>query len=252
MLAVPKLAFHYSSLEKEGWEFDRCLAWAGRLDLHFIEVGPELPRECRNAAAVRRLVDRHGIAFAAVEVGAESCAPLPGSICPDLEGTLRWAAEAGCAQILLAGLGLDNSDRVYPQIAAAGERWGIVISIDLWGALLCRAEELRQILEKIGSPWMRVSIDSGRVLSAGEDPLALVAAFERCLGHFRIRAGPQDSVGWPVMRSMVELLLDSGYEGRLGILDESGRAQALEARVEEIRQTLALAISKSMPARTLE
>ena len=238
MVPAQKLGIHLSSLEREGWRLDGCLAWASRTGIDFFEAGPKITAEWSRADDVRRLVDRYAVRFVALEVNSgstESMANLP---------ELAWAKEAGCEQIILTGLDLERLENVGPEIAATAERSGIAISVDLSGDLASRPDELSEMLERIGSPFVRVAIDTGRVRAAGYDPLELTAAVEGHLGHFRIRTGTRETNGEtngePVLRSIIELLLDGDYRGGLGIMDESGRAAGLEERVAEVRRALRL------------
>jgi len=223
-----KLAIHLSSLEKEGWDVEECVAWTNRLGIQFVEAGAAVRGEWGDAAELRRLLESYKLTLEAVDAAGEIA---------ELEPQLRWAAEAGCRQVVVARVDMDQA----PRMAEMAERLKMAINVDLCGGA-ARVEEVREILEKIDSPWMRAAIDTGHAFSAGCDPLELAAAFEGRVGHFRIRTGGREAVP---LRSAIDLLLDGDYRGGIGILEESGRARALAARVEEVRRALELTIHNS-------
>jgi sugar phosphate isomerase/epimerase len=153
------------SVRKAG--FRRIELWLGHADYR---TGPT------SAAAVRHVAERIGIAIQAYSIGGLMREPLE-VVEARLTEALPYAARLGTD--LVTGI-VDR--RAVPVVDAACRRTGMRFAVENhWYADLARAEGLAEALAD-ASPLVGVTLDTGHLVAAGDDPVdALAVLGERLM-----------------------------------------------------------------------
>jgi sugar phosphate isomerase/epimerase len=207
-----RIGFHTDAFNSAYWSFDKCLAWAQRNGVGYIECGlidgvswihglgyqPHVALY-EDPVLLRRKMDRHGVRFSQVDAafplsGEEG--PLRGV--PYVMKSIAWAAQIGCPCVdTTDGLhppeGLSDKEslalmkRSYGQILAVAEAHGIIVNIEPHGYFTTNPEMMAEMLAFSDSPYLRMNLDTGNTFIAGRDPVAFLGRFIGKVSHVHVK-----------------------------------------------------------------
>ncbi len=207
-----EIGFHTDAFNSSYWNFDQCLSWAQKNDIHFIECGaidgvswihglgyqPHVAL-WEDPVLLRKKMDRYGVSFSQID------AAFPLSIA---EGatlgveyvlhTIRWAKLAGCPRVDTTDdrhrpegctdrETLDHMRRIYRQILTVAEGHGITVNIEPHGYYTTKPEFMAEMLAFADSPWLRLNMDTGNTFIAGQDPAEFLMRFRDKVSHVHIK-----------------------------------------------------------------
>jgi len=207
-----KIGFHTDAFNSAYWSFDRCLAWAQKNGVHYIECGlidgvswihglgyqPHVALY-EDPVLLRRRMDSHGVQFSQVDAafplsGEEG--PLRGV--PYVMKAIAWAAQIGCPCVdTTDGLhqpeGLSDKDslalmkRSYEQILRVAEAHRVIVNIEPHGYFTTNPEAMSQMLGFVDSPYLRMNMDTGNTFIAGQDPVGFLRRFLGKVSHVHVK-----------------------------------------------------------------
>jgi sugar phosphate isomerase/epimerase len=207
-----KIAFHTDAFNSAYWSFDKCLAWAQRNGVHFIECGlidgvswihglgyqPHVALY-EDPVLLRRKMDKHGVRFSQVDAAfplSGEDGPLRGV--PYVMKSIAWAAQVGCPCVdttdgLHAPEGLGDQEamalmkRSYQQILHVAEGHGIIVNIEPHGYFTTNPDAMAEMLAFVDSPFLRMNMDTGNTFIAGRDPVAFLHRFIKKVSHVHLK-----------------------------------------------------------------
>jgi sugar phosphate isomerase/epimerase len=207
-----KIGFHTDAFNSSYWNFEKCLGWAQKNDVHFIECGlidgvswihglgyqPHVALY-EDPLLLRRKMDKHGVCFSQLDAAyplSGNDGPLYGV--PYVLKSLQWARLIGCHRIATTdGLhkpeGLDDAEamalmkRSYRQIIAVAEAYGITINIEVHGYFTTNPDRMAEMLDFCDSPHLRMNMDTGNTFIAGQDPVAFLRRFVHKVSHVHVK-----------------------------------------------------------------
>jgi sugar phosphate isomerase/epimerase len=207
-----KISFHTDAFNSSYWNFEKCLQWAQKNDVHYIECGlidgaswihglgyqPHVALY-EDPLLLRRKMEKYGVQFSQVDAAF----PLSGKDgpfygVPYVLKTIPWAKHAGCERIATTdGLhkpeGLSDADamesmkRSYGQIIEVAEAYGMIISIEVHGYFTTNPEMMAKMLAFCDSPYLRMNLDTGNTFIAGQDPVAFCERFKNKVTHVHVK-----------------------------------------------------------------
>jgi len=207
-----KISFHTDAFNSSYWNFEKCLEWAQKNDVHYIECGvidgvswihglgyqPHIVLY-EDPLLLRRKMEKYGVRFSQVDAayplsGKEG--PLYGV--PYVLKTIPWAKHAGCKRIATTdGLhkpeGLSDAEamesmkRSYGQIIEVAEAYEIIISIEVHGYFTTKPDMMEKMLAFCDSPYLRMNMDTGNTFIAGQDPAAFCERFKKKVTHVHVK-----------------------------------------------------------------
>ncbi|MCD6304073.1 MAG: sugar phosphate isomerase/epimerase [Planctomycetes bacterium] len=207
-----KIGFHTDAFNSAYWNFEACLQWARRNDVHFIECGvidgvswihglgyqPHVALY-EDPVLLRRKMDGYGVRFSQIDAayplsGADG--PLRGV--PYVLKAIAWAHLAGCPRVATTdGLhkpeGLDDPDamaimkRSYEQILTVAEAHEVIVTIEVHGYFTTNPDRLAEMLAFSDSPYLRMNLDTGNSFIAGQDPVAFARRFADRIEHVHVK-----------------------------------------------------------------
>jgi inosose dehydratase len=207
-----KIGFHTDAFNSAYWSFERCLQWAQRNGVHYIECGlidgvswihglgyqPHVALY-EDPVLLRRKMDRYGVQFSQVDAafplsGEEG--PLRGV--PYVMKAIAWAAQVGCPCVdttdgLHAPEGLTESEamalmkRSYQQILRVAEAHRIIVNIEPHGYFTTKPDRMAEMLAFVDSPYLRLNMDTGNTYIAGPDPVQYLQRFLPRVSHVHVK-----------------------------------------------------------------
>jgi sugar phosphate isomerase/epimerase len=211
-LAAMKIGFHTDAFNSAYWSFEKCLDWAKRNQVSFIECGlidgvswihglgyqPHVALY-EDPALLRRKMDKYGVRFSQVDAAyplSQADGPLRGV--PYILKSIAWAAQVGCPCVdttdgLHAPEGLADKEamammkRSYHQILEVAEAHQVTVNIEPHGYFTTRPEFMAEMLAFSDSPFLRMNMDTGNTYIAGQDPVAFLRRFVKRVSHVHIK-----------------------------------------------------------------
>ncbi len=206
------LGFHTDAFNSSYWNFEQCLQWAQRNDLHFIECGaidgvswihglgyqPHIAL-WEDPVLLRKKMDRYGVRFSQIDAAFPLSLPEGATLGVEyVLHTIRWAKLAGCSRIdttddryAPSGLSdreaLDLMRRSYQQILRVAEAYEMTINIEPHGYFTTKPEFMVEMLAFSDSPYLRMNMDTGNTFIAGQDPVAFLRRFKDKVSHVHIK-----------------------------------------------------------------
>lgn len=207
-----KIGFHTDAFNSSYWNFDRCLEWAEKNGVRYIECGlidgvswihglgyqPHVALY-EDPLLLRRKMEKRGVRFSQVDAAY----PLSGEDGPSrglpyVLKSIPWAKLAGCPCIATTdGLhkpeGLDDTEamammrRMYRRILEVAEAYEIVVNIEVHGYFTTNPDRLEEMLAFCDSPFLRMNMDTGNSFIAGRDPVAFAERFRRKIAHVHVK-----------------------------------------------------------------
>ncbi len=207
-----KIGFHTDAFNSAYWSFDKCLAWAQKNKVHYIECGlidgvswihglgyqPHVALY-EDPALLRRKMDKFGVRFSQVDAAyplSQADGPLRGV--PYVMKSIAWAAQIGCPCVdttdgLHAPEGLKEPEamslmkRSYEQIMVVAEAHKIVVNIEPHGYFTTNPDRMAEMLTFVKSPWLRMNMDTGNTFIAGNDPVKFLKRFIKKVSHVHVK-----------------------------------------------------------------
>jgi sugar phosphate isomerase/epimerase len=207
-----KIGFHTDAFNSAYWSFDKCLAWAQKNGVHYIECGlidgvswihglgyqPHVALY-EDPALLRRKMDKYGVQFSQVDAAfplSGEDGPLRGV--PYVMKSIAWAAQVGCPCVdTTDGLhqpeGLSDKEsmalmkRSYEQILTVAEAHKIVINIEPHGYFTTHPDRMAEMQAFSQSPYLRMNMDTGKTFIAGQDPVAFLKRFLARVSHVHVK-----------------------------------------------------------------
>ncbi|WP_396260890.1 sugar phosphate isomerase/epimerase family protein [Haloferula sp. A504] len=207
-----KISFHTDAFNTSFKDFQHCVDWAEKNDVHWIECGlidgvswihglgyqPHVALY-EDPLMLRNRMAKQGVAFSQVDAAFPlSGVDGPTYGVPYVLKTLPWAKLAGCERIATTdGLhrpeGLSDEDamemmkRQYAQILEVAEAYEITINIEVHGYFTTKPEMLERMLDFVDSDFLRLNFDTGNSFIAGQDPVAFCERFKDKISHVHVK-----------------------------------------------------------------
>lgn len=207
-----KIGFHTDAFNTAYFSFEKCLDWAQRNGVHWIECGlidgvswihglgyqPHVAMY-EDPVLLRRKMEGYGVRFSQVDAAY----PLSGKDgsargVPYVTNAIRWAALAGCTNVdttdgLHAPAGLSDEEamdlmkRSYEQILEVAEAHKITVNIEPHGYFTTKPDFMGRMLEFAASDYLRMNMDTGNTYIAGQDPVAFLDRFSAKVSHVHLK-----------------------------------------------------------------
>ncbi len=207
-----KIGFHTDAFNSAYWSFDKCLQWAQKNNVHYIECGlidgvswihglgyqPHVALY-EDPVVLRRKMEKHGVQFSQVDAAyplSGEDGPLRGV--PYVMKSIAWAAQAGAPCVdTTDGLhqpeGLNDKEamammkRSYEQILRVAEAHKIVVNIEPHGYFTTNPDAMAAMQAFCDSPYLRMNMDTGNTYIAGRDPVAFLKRFLKQVSHVHVK-----------------------------------------------------------------
>ncbi len=207
-----KIGFHTDAFNSAYWSFEKCLQWAQRNAVHYLECGlidgvswihglgyqPHVALY-EDPVLLRRKMDRYGVRFSQVDAAfplSGEDGPLRGV--PYVMKSIAWAAQTGCPCVdttdgLHAPEGLKDKEamalmkRSYRQILRVAEAHQIVVNIEPHGYFTTNPDAMAEMQAFSDSPFLRMNMDTGNTFIAGQDPVQFLTRFLKRISHVHVK-----------------------------------------------------------------
>ncbi len=207
-----KIGFHTDAFNSAYWSFEKCLHWAQKNKVHYIECGlidgvswihglgyqPHVALY-EDPVLLRRKMDKYGVQFSQVDAAyplSQADGPLRGV--PYVLKSIAWAAQVGCPCVdttdgLHAPEGLQAPEamalmkRSYEHIITVAEAHQIMVNIEPHGYFTTNPARMAEMLAFVKSPWLRMNMDTGNTFIAGNDPVKFLRRFRWRISHVHVK-----------------------------------------------------------------
>jgi len=207
-----KIGFHTDAFNSAYLNFEACLQWAQRNDVHFIECGlidgvswihglgyqPHVALY-EDPVLLRRKMEGYGVRFSQVDAAyplSGTDGPVRGV--PYVLKSIQWAHLAGCPSVAttdglhkpegLEDVGaMDLMKRSYEQIMEVAEAHEITVTIEVHGYFTTNPDRMAEMLDFVDSPRLRMNMDTGNTFIAGQDPPAFINRFVDRVAHVHVK-----------------------------------------------------------------
>jgi len=221
---------------------------------------------------LRQKMDGYGVRFSQVDAAyplSGKDGPLRGV--PYVLKAIQWAHLIGCPCVdttdgMQQPEGLTDTEameimkRSYGQIIEVAEAHEIIVNIEPHGYFTTKPDMMERMLDFCNSPYLRMNMDTGNTFIAGQEPAAFLNRFIDRVAHVHVKdvseslaaaaRGEQTgiavshcSLGQGVnaqnIRSCLEILRDSGYDGVLSMECEGQGGPMIEQSLQWMHETLA-------------
>lgn len=282
-----RIGFHTDAFNSAYWSFDRCVRWAHDHGIHYIECGaidgvswvhglgyqPHVAL-WEDPILLRRKMEKLDVQFSQIDAAF----PLsrPEGITLGVEYVLnvtRWAKLAGCPCVDTTDdrdkpAGLSDRDtlaqmrRIYQEIVKIAEIYDIVINVEPHGYYTTNPDAMDQILRFVDSPYLRLNMDTGNTLIAGQDPVGFLERFKHKVSHVHIKDVSEafysamrgettgialshcaigEGVNAENIRRCLSILKTAGFNGVLSIECEANGGPILERSLAWLHKSLTAA-----------
>ncbi|MDY0032805.1 MAG: sugar phosphate isomerase/epimerase [FCB group bacterium] len=207
-----RIGFHTDAFNSAYANFDRCLEWAEKNDVHFIECGvidgvswlhglgyqPHVALY-EDPVLLRRKMADHGVRFSQVDAAFPlSGLDGPSRGLPYVLKTIPWAKLAGCPRIATTdGLhkpanfsedeAMAQMKALYRQIVETAEAYEITVNIEVHGYFTTNPDRMAEMLSFCDSPFLQLNLDTGNTFVAGRDPVAFCRRFLDRVNHVHVK-----------------------------------------------------------------
>ncbi len=207
-----QIGFHTDAFNSAYFSFEKCLQWAQKNNVHFIECGlidgvswihglgyqPHVALY-EDPALLRRKMDSYDVRFSQVDAAfplSGSDGPLRGV--PYVMKSIAWAKLIGCPCVdttdglhapdnLSESQAMDLMKREYEQIIEVAQAHQIIINIEPHGYFTTKPDMMRRMLDFCDSPFLRLNMDTGNTFIAGQDPVAFLKRFIDRVSHVHVK-----------------------------------------------------------------
>ncbi len=207
-----EIGFHTDAFNSSYWNFEKCLQWAQKNDVHYIECGtidgvswlhglgyqPHISLT-EDPLAVRRKMDDYGVKFSQLDAAYPLSVPDATYLATTyINNTIRWAYLAGCRHIdttdhmfkpdgLSDAQALENMKRIYGEVLETAVRYDMIINIEPHGYYTTKPEYMAQMLNFYDTPHLCMNMDTGNTFIAGQDPVAFFEKFKDEVSHVHVK-----------------------------------------------------------------
>ena len=206
-----QIGFHTSAFTIATWDFEQCLEWANRHDVHFVECGAidgvtwnhglgYVPHVAlgEDPLLVRRTLDMYDVQFSQLDTAFPLSRREGANLGVEYVPTIRWAKLAGCQWVDSTDdrrppVGMTDRDALvqmrwcYQQILKAAEAYQIVVNIEPHGRFTTKPDYLAEMLDFADSPYLRLNMDTGNTFIAGQDPVTFLTRFVDKVDHVHVK-----------------------------------------------------------------
>ncbi|MGQ9576810.1 MAG: sugar phosphate isomerase/epimerase family protein [Thermoguttaceae bacterium] len=207
-----KIGLHTDAFNSAYYSFEKCLDWARRNGVHWIECGvidgvswanglgyyPHISLY-EDPILLRRQMEARGVRLSQIDAAyplSGKDGPIRGV--PYVMHAIQWAAQIGCHAVdttdgLHAPAGLADEEamalmqRSYEQILEIAEAHRVTVHIEPHGYFTTKPEFMARMLRFVESPYLRMNMDTGNTFIAGQDPVAFLAQFADRVSHVHIK-----------------------------------------------------------------
>jgi len=207
-----KIGFQTDAFASTYFSFEKCLDWAKRNGVHYIECGlidgvswahglgyyPHVALY-EDPALLRKKMEGYGVRFSQVDAAyplSGKDGPIRGV--PYVMHAIAWAAQIGCPCVdttdgLHAPSGLSDEEsmelmrRSYEQIIEVAEANHVIVNIEPHGYFTTKPQFMARMLRFCDSPYLRMNMDTGNTFIAGQDPVAFLEQFVDRVSHVHIK-----------------------------------------------------------------
>lgn len=207
-----KIGFHTDAFNSAYWSFEKCLEWAKRQSIRYIECGlidgvswihglgyqPHVALY-EDPVLLRRKMDRYGVQFSQVDAAyplSGEDGPLRGV--PYVMKSIAWAAQVGCPCVdttdgLHAPEDLADKEamrlmkRSYEQILRVAEAHKVIVNIEPHGYFTTHPDRMEEMQAFSQSAYLRMNMDTGNTFIAGQDPVAFLKRFLTRISHVHVK-----------------------------------------------------------------
>lgn len=207
-----EIGFHTDAFNSSYWNFEQCLGWAQRNDVHYIECGaidgvswihglgyqPHIAL-WEDPLALRKKMATYDVAFSQIDAAFPLSLPEGATLGVEyILHTMRWAKLVGCRFIDTTddrnrppGLSdleaMAHMKRIFRQIVPAAESYEITINVEPHGYYTTKPDFMEEMLSFCDSPFLRMNMDTGNTYIAGQDPVAFLKRFRDQTSHVHIK-----------------------------------------------------------------
>lgn len=207
-----RIGFHTDAFNSAYANFDKCLEWAEKNGVHYIECGvidgvswlhglgyqPHVALY-EDPALLRKKMASHGVRFSQIDAAFPlSGLDGPSRGLPYVLKSIPWAKHAGCERIATTdGLhkpeGLTDDEAmaqmkgIYEQLVATAEAYAITINIEVHGYFTTNPDRMADMLDFCDSPYLQMNMDTGNTFIAGQDPVAFCKRFLDRINHVHVK-----------------------------------------------------------------
>ena len=207
-----KIGFHTDAFNSAYWSFEKCLEWAKKNGVHYIECGlidgvswihglgyqPHVALY-EDPVLLRKKMDKYGVRFSQVDAAyplSQEDGPLRGV--PYVMKSIAWAAQIGCPCVdttdgLHAPEGIKDKDamammkRSYQQILKVAEAHQIIVNIEPHGYFTTNPDMMAEMQAFSDSPYLRMNMDTGNTYISGQDPVKFLKKFLKRVSHVHVK-----------------------------------------------------------------
>ncbi len=207
-----RIGFHTDAFNGSYWNFEKCLQWAQKNDVHRIECGvidgvswihglgyqPHVALY-EDPALLRQSMAQYGVQFSQIDA-AYPLSGVDGPVrgLPYVLKSIPWAKHAGAARVATtdglhkpAGLADDDAmarmKETYAAILETAEAYGVTITIEVHGYFTTNPDRMEEMLAFCDSPLLRMNLDTGNSFIAGQDPVAFCERFKHKIAHVHVK-----------------------------------------------------------------
>jgi inosose dehydratase len=207
-----EIGFHTDAFNSSYWNFEQCLAWAQKNDVHYIECGaidgvswihglgyqPHIAL-WEDPVLMRKKMDRFGVRFSQIDAAFPLSIPEGASLGVEYAvHTIRWANLIGCPRVDTTDdrnrpegctdrETMEHMRRIYRQILKVAEVYEITVNIEPHGYYTTKPDFMAEMLGFADSPWLRLNMDTGNTFIAGQDPIDFLNRFRDKVSHVHIK-----------------------------------------------------------------
>ena len=207
-----KIGFHTDAFNSSCFSFEKCLEWAKKNGVHYIECGlidgvswihglgyqPHVALY-EDPVLLRAKMESYGLRFSQVDAAyplSGKDGPLRGV--PYVLKSIQWAHLVGCDKVdttdgMHAPKGLSDAQAMdlmkseYEQIIEVAAAHKITINIEPHGYFTTRPDMMEKMLAFCDSPYLRLNMDTGNTFIAGQDPVAFLKRFISKVSHVHVK-----------------------------------------------------------------
>ena len=207
-----EIGFHTDAFNSSYWSFTKCLEWAQKNDVHYIECGtidgvswlhglgyqPHVSLT-EDPYALREKMESFGVKFSQLDAAFPVSLPEGASLgLIYILNSIRWAKLVGCSHIdttdhmfkpemLTDDQAMDMMKKIYGEVVETAERYEMIINIEPHGYYTTKPEFMEKMLDFVDSPYLRMNFDTGNTFIAGQDPVAFLNKFKDKVSHVHVK-----------------------------------------------------------------
>jgi sugar phosphate isomerase/epimerase len=207
-----EIGFHTDAFNSSYWSFEKCLEWAQKNDVHYIECGtidgvswlhglgyqPHVSLT-EDPLTLRRKMEDYGVKFSQLDAAYPLSLPdAPALGTTYIHNSIRWGYLAGCTHIDTTDHmykpegqtheeALDMMKRIYGDVLEVAAQYEMIINIEPHGYYTTKPEFMEKMLNFFVSPYLRMNMDTGNTFIAGQDPVAFLDKFKDKVSHVHVK-----------------------------------------------------------------